>query len=140
METIICWVGGAARGNPGLASIGVFVASADGVMIEEVAQGIGNATDNFATYYAVMVGLQTLQSLYGEKTLAMQFEVRLDNEFVQKQLSNETPITDPGSVPLFIEIHNMQVAHFPTLSFQLVVRTDNNDVYRLVEEALDGKR
>lgn len=140
METIMCSVGGEARGNPGTAAIGVFVTSADGVMIEEMAQGIGNATENFAAYYAVMVGLQTLQSLYGEKTLAMQFEVRLDNEFVQKQLSNETPITDPGSVPLFIEIHNMRVTHFPNMTVQLVTRADDNDVYRLVKEALDGKQ
>lgn len=140
METIMCSVGGEARGNPGTAAIGVFVTSADGVMIEEMAQRIGNATDNFAAYYAVMVGLQTLKALYGEKTQTMQFEMRCDNESVQKQLNNETPITDPGSVPLFIEIHNMCVIHFPNMTVQLVTRADNNEVYRLVKEALDEKQ
>lgn len=137
MEKIICYTDGGARGNPGPAAIGVYIT--DGTnMLEEVKQSIGNSTNNFAEYHAVMVALQTLKQKFGKATKTTEFEIRLDSELVQKQLSGVYQIKEPGLVPMFIEIHNLRVANFPHITFTHVPRAQNKEADRLVNEALDG--
>jgi len=139
METIICYVGGSARGNPGPSAYGVYITDAKGNLLSEVGKGIGNGTDNFAAYYGVMVGLQTLQGMLGAKSMGTEIDLRLDNEVVKKQLNAESPINEPGLVPMFIEIYNMRVASFPYITLTLISRDENKEVDRLVTDALDGK-
>jgi ribonuclease HI len=139
METIICCTASEARGNPGPAAIGVYITDVKGEHISEVSKSIGNASSNFAEYYAAMVGLQTLQSLYEEDTTKMIFELRLSNELVKKQLNSESVINDPGLVPMFIEVHNMWVVSFPQLTITLVTPAQNSEVVTLVTQVLDGK-
>lgn len=140
MEKVICYTDGGSRGNPGPSAIGVYIENESGTLIKEVAQTIGNATNNFAEYYGVMVGLQTLQALYGSNTKNMDFELRLDSELVKRQLNAEYQIKEPGLVPMFIEIHNLRVAHFPHLTLTHISETQNTQADRLVNEALDGTR
>lgn len=138
METVIAYSDGGARGNPGPAAIGVQIVGADGNVVKEFGETIGNSTNNFAEYHGAMRALQTLKELYGKKTKDMQFELRLDSELVKKQLNHEYQIKEPGLVPLFIEIHNLRVANFPQLTFTHIPREQNKEADRLVNEALDG--
>lgn len=138
METLICYVGGNARGNPGPAAIGVYVTDTAGVMLQEVSQSIGNATIHFAEYYAVMVGLQTLVGLLGINSRTTQIEIRLSNEMVKKQLNAESKISEPGLVPLFIEIHNLRVEHFPLVTITLITPEENSKVTEFILQELDG--
>jgi ribonuclease HI len=140
MKTIICYTDGGSRGNPGPGAIGVYITDAAGAMLREEAQTVGNTTNNFAEYNAVLVGLQTLKSMFGAATKTMQFEIRLDSELVKKQLNAEYQIKEPGLVPMFIEIHNMRVAHFPHLTLTHIPRAQNKEADRLVNEALDALR
>ncbi len=139
METICMYTDGGARGNPGPAAVGIYITTAKGEVVREVKKVIGNATNNFAEYFAVSLGLETLKQIYGKKTKDMQFEVRLDSELVKKQLSGEYQIREPGLVPLFMDIHNHRVASFPNITFIHVPRAQNKEADRLVNEALDGK-
>lgn len=139
MNTILCYTAGAARGNPGRAAAGVYVTDEAGAMISETAEVIGNSTDVFAAYYAVMLGLQTLRNEYGDATHTTQFELCVDNELVKTQLNAEAQINEPGLVPMFIEIHNMRVAHFPHLTLTHISPEQNAAATRLVDEALDGQ-
>jgi hypothetical protein len=108
-------------------------------MVCEVAKTIGNGVDNFAAYYAVMVGLQTLVDILGDKAATTHVELKLDNELVKKQLNAESPINEPGLVPMFIEIHNIRVASFPQLTLTFISLEENKKVERLMSEALDGR-
>jgi ribonuclease HI len=139
MEKIIAYTDGGARGNPGPAAAGVYITDAQGKVIKEEKKALGNATNNFAEYYGVMLALQLLKQLYSKSSKTMQFEIRLDSELVQKQLSGIYQIKEPGLVPMFIEIHNMRVANFPNINFVHVPRANNKEADRLVNEALDGK-
>ena len=139
MEKVICYTDGGARGNPGPAGIGVYVTDASGKVITQAKQKIGNSTNNFAEYNAVMLGLQTLKAKYGAKTKTIDFELRLDSELVKKQLNGEYQIKEPGLVPMFIEIHNLRVSSFPHLKLTHIPRAQNKEADRLVNEALDGK-
>ena len=53
----------------------------------------------------------------GSKTREKQFEIRIENELVKKQLNGEEPVHEPGLVPMFMEIHNLRVSSFPNLTF-----------------------
>jgi ribonuclease HI len=139
METIITYTDGGARGNPGPSAAGVYITKSNGEVVREVKQAIGNATNNFAEYYGVMLAFQTLKQIYGKQTKTLQFEIRLDSELVKKQLNNEYQIKEPGLVPMFIEIHNMRVSSFPNVILTHVPRAQNKEADRLVNEALDGK-
>jgi ribonuclease HI len=138
MEKIYIYTDGGSRGNPGPAAVGVYVTNEKGEMLQEVAETIGNATNNFAEYQAVLRGLQTVQEMFGSKTKELDFELRLDSELVKKQLNSEYQIKEAGLVPHFIEIHNLRVAAIPRLTLRHISREENGEADRLVNEALDG--
>jgi ribonuclease HI len=137
MERITIFTAGGARGNPGPSAIGVYIIDEKGEVVREVGETIGNATNNFAEYQAVMRGLQIAIEVFGEKTEEIQFEIRLDSELVMKQLNGEYQIKEPGLVPHFIEIHNMRVSSFPHLTLTHVSQEQNKEAGRLVDEAFD---
>ena len=138
METVIAYTDGGARGNPGPAAVGVYIVDANGALISEHKEAIGNSTNNFAEYHGVLVALLALKQRYGKATKEMVFEIRMDSELVKKQLNHEYQIKEPGLVPLFIEIHNLRVANFPQLTLTHVPRAQNKEADRLVNEALDA--
>lgn len=138
METITIFARGAAKGHPGPAAIGVQIVDGNGVVLKEVSESVGNGDDNFALYYSVLRGLQVLQEMYGADTAHMQIVLKMDSKLVTKQLNHEEPVTEPGLVPLFMEIHNLRVANFPQLTLTHVPRKDNTAADRLVHEALDA--
>lgn len=139
MEKIVAYTDGGSRGNPGPAAIGVYIQDANGTGLKEVAEYIGNSTNNFAEYQAVATALETLKKMYGKKTKDMAFELRMDSELVKKQLNYEYQIKDPGLVPLFIGIHNLRVSSFPNLTLTHVPREKNKEADRLVNEAMDAQ-
>ena len=138
-EKIICYTDGGARGNPGPAGAGVVVQDADGAILKETSEFLGNGTNNFAEYAAVVLALKTLKYLFGKKTAGLDVEIRMDSELVQKQLSHEYQIKEPSLVPQFIEIHNIRVKDFPHISFVHVRREDNTEADRLANEAMNQK-
>lgn len=140
MKKIICYTDGGARGNPGPAAAGVVIMDASGNMLREVSKHLGNGTNNFAEYSAVIIALYTLREMFGKETKHMNVEIRMDSELVKKQLSGEYQIKEPGLVPQFIEIHNQRVANFPHIVFTHIPREKNKEADRLVNEALDGGR
>jgi ribonuclease HI len=137
MEKIFCYTDGGSRGNPGPAGAGVVVQDTKGNVLKEISEFLGNGTNNFAEYTAVVLALRGLKELYGKKTKEMEFEIRMDSELVKKQLSDEYQIKEPGLVPSFIEIHNLRVAHFPHLIFVHVPREKNKRADKLANDAMD---
>lgn len=138
MQSIVCFTNGGTRGNPGPAGIGVVIAEVSGAIIHEEARSIGNAISNFAEYFAVMTCLQLLQQHLKDASTTTDIEIKLDSELVQKQLSHEYQINEPGLIPMFIEIHNLRVAHFPKLRFTHISHDENKAAVALVSEVLDA--
>lgn len=137
MKKIICYTDGGSRGNPGTCGAGVVVEDENGQTLNEVSQSLGNGTNNFAEYAAVVLALQSLRKMFGKETKEMDVEIRMDSELVKKQLSGEYQIKEPGLVPQFIEIHNLRVAHFPHIRFVHVPREKNKKADQLANEAMD---
>ena len=139
MEKIICYTDGGARGNPGPAGAGATVVRADGTVLAELSQFLGNATNNFAEYAAVLLALKEIKRRFGGKTKTLAIEMRMDSQLIQRQLVGEYQIKEPGLVPQFIEIHNMRVKDFPHITFTHVPRAKNKEADRLANLAMDRK-
>jgi len=116
----------------------VQILDAKGKVLKEVSETIGNATNSYAEYFAVIRALQTCQEHFGKKTNKLQFEIKLDSELVKKQLSNESQIKDISLIGHFIEIYNLRVESFPNLTLTHLPREKNKNADRLVNKALDG--
>lgn len=108
---------GASQSNPGPAIIRVQLCTESGSVLQELSESIGNATDEYAEYFAVMRSLQLAGEMFSGETKKKKFKIHLSGEMTKRQLNREVVITHPGLVPLFIEIHNLRVTSFPHLSF-----------------------
>src|SRR2546428_12446213 len=60
---------GAARGNPGPAGIGVVIATPEGEVLDRIARGIGETTNNVAEYTAALEGLRRASELGAREVL-----------------------------------------------------------------------
>ncbi len=139
MEKILCYTDGGSRGNPGPAGAGAVIMSADGAVIAELSEFLGNATNNYAEYAAVVLVLKALKKRLGTKSKSRMIEVRMDSQLVARQLAYQYQIREPGLVPQFLEIHNMRVKDFPHISFIHIPREKNKHADRLANEAMDRK-
>jgi ribonuclease HI len=128
---LIVHVDGGARGNPGPAAIGVVVSDADGNVIDELGEPIGQATNNVAEYRAVLRGIEWARGLGAEEV-----EIVNDSELVGRQLTGAYKVKHPSMRPL----HSEAVAAlgaFEHWSIRTVPREQNARADELVNRALD---
>ena len=140
MKTITMYTKGAAKGNPGAAVIGVYVVDSQEKVILEKTESIGNATNEYAEYYAVVRGLQLVQEMFPEETRQMNIELRQENKLVNSHLHATQEIKDVSLIGHFIEIYNLRVSAFPNLTITLVQSAENAQAGSLVTQALDGSK
>ncbi len=110
-----------------------------GKVVKEYAQKIGRATNNEAEYEAVIFALQKAKLLFGKKKAkTMELEVRLDSEFVAKQLNAQYKILDRKIEQLFLKTWNLKI-DFGKITFKHIPRLENKEADKLVNRALDYK-
>jgi ribonuclease HI len=114
---LVVYSDGGARGNPGPAAIGVLVCDADGTVIEEFGEVIGEATNNIAEYCAVIKGLEISKKLGG-----VELRYFLDSELVANQLLGKYKIKTPHIRTLF-EAALEKLKGFKKVTFTHVPRT-----------------
>ena len=139
MQTIIIHTDGGARGNPGPAGVGVVILNDEGKVIKTASGYIGERTNNYAEYEAVVTALETLKkTIPKEKRKAVTLSFHLDSELVVKQLSGVYQIKEETLFPQFVKIWNFKVSEFPNMSFTHVPREKNKEADMLVNQAIDG--
>ena len=129
---LVIHVDGGARGNPGPAAIGVVVSGPDGAVIEEVAERIGEATNNVAEYRAVLKGIER-----GKALGASELELIGDSELVARQLTGAYKVKHPAMKPLHAEAIQ-GLSGFESWGIRTVPRAQNARADELVNTALDG--
>ena len=129
---LLVHVDGGARGNPGPAAIGAVVSTPDGEVLEEAAQGIGEATNNVAEYRALLFGLERARA-FG----ATEVEVINDSELVARQLQGAYKVKHAGLRPLYDQAMEA-LERFERWSVRSVPREQNAHADRLVNAALDA--
>ncbi len=137
---IIAYTDGGSRGNPGPAALGVVMYDAHGVTIKAYGEALGVKTNNEAEYAAVISALKKIKQTLGkEKAKKTSVEVRMDSEFVMRQLNGVYKIEEERMFPLFIAVWNLRL-DFEKIVFVHVPREKNKDADRMVNEALDKEQ
>lgn len=137
---IIIYTDGGSRGNPGPAAIGVIITDEKGKVVKEYAEKIGRATNNEAEYEAVIFGLQKAKLLFGKRKIkTMGVDLKMDSQFVAKQLNGKYKILDRKIEQLFLKTWNLKV-DFGKVKFTYIPRTQNLEADKLVNQALGFRK
>ena len=123
---------GGARGNPGPAGIGVLLTDEHGEVIAEVAQGIGETTNNVAEYTAVITGLE----LALERGIT-DLRVAVDSELVVHQLRGDWKIKNERLRALAVKARAL-MSRFDSASIEHVPREMNAGADRLANQGMDA--
>ena len=107
------------------------VTGADGDVLAEEAEYIGEATNNVAEYRAVLLGLSLARSLG-----ATEVEVINDSELVARQIGGQYKVKNPGLRPLYQQALS-ELRGFDRWSVKNVPRAMNERADELVNQALD---
>jgi ribonuclease H / adenosylcobalamin/alpha-ribazole phosphatase len=129
---LILWCDGAARGNPGPAGIGVLVTDAAGETIAEIAEGIGEATNNVAEYTAAIRGLERAKDLGAVDVL-----LRSDSRLLVEQLAGRFKVKNPRLQQLHARA-SLLAAGFGSIRYEHVPRERNASADRLANLGVDA--
>jgi ribonuclease HI len=129
---VIVHTDGAARGNPGPAGIGVQITSADGEVLAEIGEGLGETTNNVAEYTAAIRGLERARDLG-----ATEVTLRSDSQLLVNQLTGVYRVKTPHLQPLHRQLRSL-AAGFDRVTFEHVPRARNAEADRLANEGVDA--
>ena len=94
--TIVAYIDGGARGNPGPAGYGVRIEDERGALVEEFNGFLGTSTNNVAEYNGLLAALKYAQQ-HGHKNV----HIKSDSELLVKQMRGEYRVKNPGLQPLY---------------------------------------
>ncbi len=134
MPIIYVYTDGASRGNPGPASYGCYVVR-DKDQVTELYGRLGDQTNNFAEYTAV---IKALEYLVEQKEQASKIILRTDSQLLVRQLSGQYKVKSEKIKPLYQEVKKL-TPQFKALSFEHVLRDLNAEADRLANKALDSE-
>ncbi|MEK7076677.1 MAG: ribonuclease HI family protein [Patescibacteria group bacterium] len=130
-QKLIIYTDGGSRNNPGHAAAGFVVGS------HEYGEYLGERTNNYAEYMAVILALKKAKHLLGgKKAEEAELEVRMDSELVARQLGGKYKIKEPDLKPLFVDVWNLKM-DFKKVEFAHIPREQNKRADRMVNRTLD---
>jgi ribonuclease HI len=130
---LIIHTDGAARGNPGPAGAGAILRdAASGMVIAEIAEPLGRATNNVAEWTAVPLALEE-----AHRRGATHVDLRMDSELVARQISGVYRVKHPDLQPIHSSVMEM-LRRFDGYTVGHVPRALNKDADRLSNVAIDG--
>jgi ribonuclease HI len=132
VTTLIVWCDGAARGNPGPAGAGSQLTTRDGDVVAEIAEGLGETTNNVAEYTAVILGLERAGELGATDVL-----LRSDSQLLINQLTGVYKVKAVHLLPLYRRIKQL-ASDFERIRFEHVPRERNTEADRLANEGVDA--
>jgi probable phosphoglycerate mutase len=138
-DTVVAYIDGGARGNPGPAGYGVRIERPDGTVVAEFSEAIGTATNNVAEYRGLLAALDWARQ-HGEKSL----HVKSDSLLLVQQMLGRYKVKHPGLQPLHAKAR-LLVHEVGRVTFEHVGRANNAHADRLANAAMDeaaarGKR
>lgn len=139
VRTFIVRTDGAARGNPGPASLGVVLIDAaipgaarpDAAPIASISEYLGVTTNNVAEYTAVVRALALAEEL-GARAV----DLLLDSNLIVEQLHGRWRVKDAKLTPLHADAR-ARLGHFERWSARHVPRAQNKQADALCNEAID---
>jgi ribonuclease HI len=132
VTSLIVWCDGAARGNPGPAGAGSQLTTVDGEVVAEIAEGLGETTNNVAEYTAAILGLERARELGATDVL-----LRSDSQLLINQLTGRYRVKTEHLQPLHRRITGL-AAGFDRIRYEHVPRELNTEADRLANEGVDS--
>jgi ribonuclease HI len=132
VTSLIVSCDGAARGNPGPAGAGAQITTPDGRVLAEIAEGLGEATNNVAEYTAVIFGLERAEELGATDVL-----LRSDSQLLINQLTGVYRVKSPLLQPLHRRVRRL-AERFGSIRFEHVPRERNTEADRLANAGVDA--
>jgi len=129
MSKLLLFTDGAARGNPGPAGTGIVLSQPDGSVVRELAEYIGQTTNNVAEYVALIKGLEEALRLG-----ATEIEIHTDSELVARQIAGVYRVRAEHLVPLVAQVRNL-LAQFRQVEISHIVRAENRIADALAKKA-----
>src|SRR5436305_6687507 len=129
--TLIAYIDGGARGNPGPAGFGAHIQDPSGKTVAELSEFLGHKTNNYAEYSGLIAALEYAVE-HGHRSL----KVVSDSELLVKQIRGEYKVKSPDLKLLYDEARRLmrKLDHF---EIGHVLRNKNRDADRLANEAMD---
>ena len=124
---------GAARGNPGPSGAGAILRDADGVVVAEIAEPLGHATNNVAEWTAVRLALEEARRLG-----ATHVDLRMDSQLVARQITGVYRVKHPDLKPIHAAVMAL-LRSFDGYTVGHVPRELNREADRLSNVAIDGR-
>ena len=124
---------GGSRGNPGPAGIGVTLTTPAGKTLYELAEFLGNHTNNFAEYTALIRGVAAAVELG-----ATELVIRADSQLVVRQIQGQYRVKSPDIRPLYQQATAL-LEKIPKWSISHLYREHNSRADTLANLAMDGR-
>ncbi len=128
---VFIYTDGASRGNPGPASIGVYITDLDGHVCTEFGETLGHQTNNFAEYMAVVKGLQIAFDNQVSEVI-----LKSDSQLLIRQLLGAYRVKKATLIPLFKKCKQL-LSQFESFQLEHISRNLNQEADRLANQALD---
>jgi ribonuclease HI len=143
MTSLVIHTDGGARGNPGLAGVGVYMEVENQVW--QHGRVIGEATNNTAEYQAVLDSLSLIKQLQdrGELEQNLEIEYYLDSELVVRQINGQYKVKDANlrllhqRICATLSLFKVE-GRMTKYQFGHVRREANQEADALYNAALDG--
>ncbi len=133
LERLKVYSDGAARGNPGPAGAGAVLVSPDGATVASLGRFLGEATNNYAEYHGLILGLQRALELG-----VSEVQVYADSQLVIRQLGGQYRVRNEGLRPLFDEALRL-LRSFRKYELHHIPRERNTAADEMSNRAIDEK-
>ena len=134
MKKLIINTDGAARGNPGPAGIGVVIKDEKGAVVREIAEYIGETTNNQAEYRALIMALEAAVELKADSV-----GIFADSELMVSQIKGIYKVKNEGLKPLFEQAREL-LQKFKVCNIEYLPREKNKEADKLANIAIDKHR
>ncbi len=132
-DSIVAYIDGGARGNPGPAGYGVRVEQPDGTLVEEFGGAIGVATNNVAEYRGLLAALE-----WARAHDCSRVHVRSDSLLLVQQMLGNYKVKNPGLQPLYTRARLLTL-EIGRVTFEHIERAKNAHADRLANAAMDWR-
>ena len=131
-ESLVVYVDGGSRGNPGPAGAGAIIKDGAGNPVKSLHRYLGVATNNVAEYEALILALTEAREL------TSRIEVFADSELVVKQIKGIYRVKNPALKELFGRAKKL-IASFDSFKITHIRRELNSEADHLANKAMDSR-
>ena len=128
--TLVLYIDGASKGNPGKAGAGVWITDSEGREVRGLSRYLGHKTNNEAEYWALLLALAEAKRLGGKS-----IRVFTDSELITRQIKGIYRVKDLKLKALYQTVVQNSRG-FLSFEIEAIPRELNQEADRLANQAI----